>query len=73
MKYQEAKSKKFGVAYKNDPKATVDFAVGDHITTTKEGIGEVEGEIVAVNGQQLTCRWEHGIFYAWSWQSKKVQ
>lgn len=57
--------------FRNDPNAKVDFAVGDTITTTKDGI-EFEGEVIAVNGQQLTCRWQHGTFYAWSWQSKKV-
>lgn len=75
MKYQHQKNKAFSEqpVYRNDPQAKVDFAVGDMIKTTKEGVGEVEGEVVAINGQQLSCRWEHGSFYAWTWQSKKVQ
>ncbi len=69
MKYQEAKNKDLAQTYKNDP---TDFAVGDTIATDKEGAGMIEGEIIAINGQQLTCQWEYGIFFAWSWQSKKL-
>ncbi len=48
------------IKYTNDPSAKTEFLVGDTVITTKEGMGE----IIAVNGQQLTLQHEHGICYA---------
>ena len=59
------------IQYKNDPKAVVDFKVGDTISTLKDSV-EFKGVIKAINGQQLTCEGQFGTFFAWSWQSKKV-
>lgn len=71
-KYQKNRDFSKQPVYKNRPDAEVDFKVGDIISTEKDGIGQIDGEVIAIHGQQLTCSWEYGTFYAWSWQSKKI-
>ena len=52
--------------------ANVQFCVGDEVQVDKDGT-TIEGEVVAVNGQQITIKHEHGICYGWRWTTRKLK